>query len=77
MALSRKDALKRLRGLAPAVEKHLAKVASNPGHSSLAHWKTEIRQWLLQMEDSLPHVGKKTAAEWKARLETYKAALEE
>jgi hypothetical protein len=76
MAMSRKDALKRLNGLAPQVEKHLDSIGQYPSHTSVAHWRNEASSWLKKTEDALPHVGKKTAAEWQARLEGYKAQLE-
>jgi hypothetical protein len=75
MAIRRKDALKTLQGLAPQVDAHLEKIAAKPGHSSLSKWKGEIRTWLQQMEDLLPHVGKKTATAWQERLERYHEAL--
>jgi hypothetical protein len=76
MALPRKQALKLLQGRVPQVERHLAKVAEEPGHSSIPKWKSEIRNWLREMEEVLPHVGKKTAAEWQARIDAYRAAVE-
>jgi hypothetical protein len=75
MAISRKAALERLESLLPRVEEHITKILANPGHSSIAHWKHEARNWLREMEEVLPHVGKKTAAQWKARLESLQAAL--
>jgi hypothetical protein len=77
MAIRRKHALERVQSLAPVVEDHLAKIAANPGHSSIPHWQHEIRNWLRQMEDLLTHVGKKTAAEWQTRIQAYREALDE
>jgi hypothetical protein len=75
MAMSRKDALKRLNGLGPRVEEHLGKIANNPGSRDIPHWTGEIDTWIKQMEDVLPHVGDKTAAEWAAKIAEWKARL--
>jgi hypothetical protein len=75
MAISRAKALERLEGSTPQVEAHLAKIAENPGHASILHWSHEISNWLDQMEAMLPHVGKKTAADWAARINQWRQAL--
>jgi hypothetical protein len=75
MAISRAKALERLEGLTPRVEEHLAKIAQNPGHSSIPHWSHEISNWLDQMEAMLPHIGKKTAADWAAKINQWRQAL--
>jgi hypothetical protein len=75
MAISRAKALERLEGLTPRVEEHLAKIAQNPGHSSIPHWSHEVSNWLNQMEAMLPHVGKKTAADWAAKINQWRQAL--
>lgn len=77
MAISRKEALKQLRGLFRGVEGHLGKIAEHPEDRELSHWKSETRNWLREMQEYLPHVGKKTAAEWQARLDDCRAALGE
>jgi len=75
MAISRKEALRALRGLAPRVEEHLQKISSNPGHSSIPGWRREIRGWLRQMKEVIPHVGKRTGAAWQERIEKYEDRL--
>lgn len=75
MAIPRKDALKRLAGLAKQVELHLAILAANPGDPSRAHHESELRNWMRSMEDVLQHVGIKTAAQWQTRIKAYKANL--
>jgi predicted flap endonuclease-1-like 5' DNA nuclease len=75
MAMSRKDALKRLKGLAPRIEEHLQKIANYPGSRDISHWTRETENWIRQMEDMLPHVGDKTAAEWADRITEWKARL--
>jgi len=77
MAIPRKDALKRLRSLLLQVDKHIEALASEPDATSVAAWKHEARNWLQQMEEMLPHVGKKTSAEWRAIIEIRKAKLEQ
>jgi hypothetical protein len=77
MAIPRKRALERLGSFAVRVEEHLAKIAANPGHSSVPHWGHEVRNWLEQMEEMLRHVGKKTSGEWQPRIQAYRAAPEE
>jgi hypothetical protein len=76
MAMSRKDALKKLDSRARQAEWHLAKIAENRGHSSIRKWKHEVGNWLREMQEVLPHVGKKTAEEWQARIDIYRTALE-
>jgi len=65
----------RLQGRVPEIERHLSKIAAAPGHSSIQKWRSEIRNWLREMEEVLPHVGKKTAAEWQARIDGYHRSL--
>jgi hypothetical protein len=77
MGFSRQQALRRMVGLLPRVEEHFAKLVAQPEHQDAGHWRTEMRGWLHQIEERLPHVGKKTAAEWKARLQTFWAAAQE
>jgi hypothetical protein len=75
MAISRKRALKRLNGLLPRVEEHLAKIADKPGHPSTAHWIQEAADWLSQMEEAASHVGTKTGGEWRASIEELREQL--
>jgi hypothetical protein len=76
MAIPRKRALTHLLGLLPRVEAHLAKLAAEPNAREANHWRAEVRGWLRRMEEVLPHVGKKTAAEWQTRLQNFWAALQ-
>jgi hypothetical protein len=73
--MSRADALKRLNGLAAKVEDHLAKIAQSPASRDVPHWRGEINNWIRQMEEVLPHAGKKTAADWSARIAGWKGRL--
>jgi hypothetical protein len=75
MAISRKQALKLLHGFAPRVEEHVQKIANDPANRDVPHWLHEANSWISQMEDVLPHVGPKTAAEWQARIAKGKATL--
>jgi hypothetical protein len=75
MGISRKDALKRLRGLAFRVEEHLRKLAEEPDSQDAPHWRYEAGNWIRQMEDVLFAVGKGTGADWSLRLEEWKRAL--
>ncbi|OYV81877.1 MAG: hypothetical protein B7Z73_17600 [Planctomycetia bacterium 21-64-5] len=74
--MTRKDALKRLTGLAPRVDDHLERLAANPTSRDRPHWTGEIRNWIRQMEALLPAVGGKTAEKWRARIAEWKARLE-
>jgi hypothetical protein len=76
MSRKRKDALEKIESLVPQVERHLARVVSGPGHSSRHKWAGEAFGWIRQIEELLPHVGKKTAAEWQERIDGWRAALE-
>jgi hypothetical protein len=75
MGVRRKDALAKMLGLVPQVERHLEKIAAEPASRDIRHWQAEIRSWLNQMEALVPHVGKKTAQEWQARIESWRAQL--
>jgi hypothetical protein len=76
MARTRKAALDKIQSLVTALESHLAKIAAYPGHSSTDHWKHEVHTWLRDMEALLRHVGKKTSAQWQARIDAWRAAIE-
>jgi hypothetical protein len=75
MSRKRKAAISKIESLTPQVERHLQRVLSQPEHSSRGKWVGEILGWLQQMEELLPHVGKKTAAEWQTRIATWRATL--
>jgi hypothetical protein len=77
MGIGRKRALERLHELLPEVERHLGRVAAEPGHSSAGKWRSEVRNWLSQMQEALRHVGKKTGAEWQARIDGWRETLGE
>lgn len=77
MSIRRKTALKRLIGLAPMIEAHLELLDQEPNSTAVLHWKAEIRSWLRQMNDVLPHVGGRTARVWQDRLEAWASLLEE
>jgi hypothetical protein len=76
MSRKRKDALDKIESHVAEVERHLGRVLAEPGHSSRNKWASEALGWLLQMEALLPHVGKKTSAEWQARIDSWRASLE-
>ena len=75
MARSRKAALEKIESLVAGVEGHVAKIAALPGHSAMDHWKGEARTWLREMEALLRHVGKKTSAQWQARIDAWRVAI--
>ena len=77
MGISRKDALRRLEGLAPRVVEHLGYLAEEPDSQDVPHWKHEIRNWVAQMEEVLHAVGKKTEARWRGQINAWLARLEE
>ena len=68
MAISRKSALKRIHGLTRRVREHLVYWRDEPESLAAAHWRDEIGSWIRDMREVLPHVGKKTAAEWEATI---------
>jgi hypothetical protein len=75
MAISRKAALERLNGFAQQIELHLTKLASESTGQPSLHWRGEVRQFIDEMERMLPHVGRRTASEWKSRIDAYKRTL--
>jgi hypothetical protein len=75
MAIPRKDALRRLQGYVDRVELHLRIIASDPEDRAVSHHRHEVWVWLATMEEAARHVGKKTGAEWQARIAAYRAAL--
>jgi hypothetical protein len=77
MVMKRKDALKRLRGLASQVKYHLEKMAANPKTREFPKWKREVRGWLMQMEELLHLIGKKTATEWVDIIAIWKNEMEQ
>lgn len=64
MTLSRKDALRRLEGLRPQVEKHVNKLLKATDGPDANHWRSEIVGWLDEMERLASFTGRKTAASW-------------
>ena len=77
MGIPRKDALKRLQCLAGQVELHLDKIAKMPESLSVPHYRHEILNWLSDMRAVLPQVGKRTAAQWQAKIDSFQVALSE
>ena len=77
MAISRKDALKRLNGLRKVVEEHIEALAIEPECDAAQHWKGELREWLSRMRDALPHVGRKTAETWSLLIDAWQQKIEE
>ena len=77
MAISRKDALRRLAGLAPRIVEHLEYLTEQPDSRDVSHWKHEIRNWIAQMEEVLHAVGKKTEAKWREQINAWIARVEE
>jgi hypothetical protein len=77
MARTRKACLDKIESLVPGVEAHLAKISANPGHSAMDHWKGEARNWLQEMEALLRYVGKKTSIQWQARIDAWRAAIDD
>lgn len=77
MAISRSKALKRLRGLRKTIEEHLGLLTENPHALPGDHWRGEVRSWIRQAEDMVPHVGKKTGAEWILQISDWKSRLGE
>lgn len=77
MGMSRKHALERIEGLiGPAIE-HLEKLKARPSLYDDQHWRHEMNNWLRQMEEVLPHVGKKTAQYWQKILDSIKRTANE
>ena len=75
MAFARKEAIKRLEGLAPQVEEHLSKIAKEPACQAVSHWAGEVRSFIKQMRAAAERAGKKTAAEWESRLTEWESRL--
>jgi RHS repeat-associated protein len=82
MALSRQQALNRLAGLEDAVSWHLDKhIPETIGKAPTAvpHWRREVGGFLDEMERlaNSPNVGKKTTAEWQAKISEMRTRLTE
>lgn len=75
MAIGRQRALNRLESLRARVEEHLAKIAAEPESQAVGHWRKEVTEWLNEMERLVPHLGKKTGAEWSALVARRRAQL--
>jgi hypothetical protein len=78
MAIPRKKALERLEGLEEAVLYHLDDhIPSTIGKSpqDIPHWRDEVNAFLDQMDALAMHVGKKTGAEWRARVTEMRGRL--
>jgi len=80
MGLSRLQALNRLTGLADAVLWHLndhipATIEEAP--AAIPHWRRELGGFLNDMERlaSGANLGKKTSAEWRARIAELRGRL--
>jgi hypothetical protein len=74
--MNRKDALKRINGLAPQIEKHLAKIADDPDSRDVPHRVKEIHSWITHIEQLLPDVGDRTSQEWQRRIAGWKDQLD-
>ena len=74
--MSRQKTLERLRTRSGNIMEHLEKIAKDPNNPATGHWRSEIRNWIGEMEDALPHAGKKTAAGWEKLVNAYKQVLE-
>lgn len=77
MGLSRKQALKRIAGLAAQVEEHLTKIDENPNSRELPHWSHEVRIWIGQIESLIDNIGSKTETQWRAKIDTWREQLGE
>ena len=75
MAMSRAQALTRLAGLEAQVEKHLQKIALQPGSQAVGHWRREVAAWLGEIDRLLPHVGRQTAAAWTTKVTAWKGRV--
>jgi len=77
MAMSRKDALARIESRVSEIEKHLGVLEAEPGAQAVNHWRKEVKTWLADVDQALPHVGKKTAEEWAPRISEWRRRLGE
>ena len=77
MGQSRKEASDRLLELSPQVVHHLEKIRTRPEAWDWNHWRSEVREWLGRMEHVLDRIGKRTRAEWEARIDGWRHELGE
>jgi hypothetical protein len=77
MGTKRQHALDRLTELTPQVLQHLAKIRGQPNSRDVPHWRAEVRVWLRQMARQLDKLGKRTQAQWHARITGWWAELGE
>lgn len=77
MAMSRQKALERLQTRFGNILEHLEKIAQDPEGNAVNYWKSEIRNWIREMEHALSHAGKKTGEAWEKVVNACKRVLEE
>jgi len=51
-------------------------MAAEPESPAQAHWRGEVINWFSLMEAMVPHVGKKTGAAWKKRIQECRNRLD-
>ncbi len=80
MALSRKQALKRLEGEEEAIRYHLDKhipelIGKRP--QTVDYWRREVSKHIDKLEELAEKVGGKTADEWRQKVAEYRRRLKE
>lgn len=73
--ISRQQALKIMGGLSIQVEIHLRKIANEPDSQAAKHWRSEVENWINEIERLSTHVGKKTQVEWAEVIENWRSRL--
>jgi hypothetical protein len=68
MGSRRTDSIDLLLQLVPQIELHLAYLRAEPDSRAANHWRGEVRVWLRRMERELGRIGKRSRAEWSARM---------
>ena len=77
MGVSRKQALKQIRGVSGQIELHLSKMEADPSAESARHWRGEVEEWIVQVLEAAEVVGKRTEEQVRQQASVWRRKLEQ